>query len=121
MHRERLGKVIAFLETLPDEAFDMHVWMNGPGTMYINTPPEPLCGTRGCIAGWTIALQGKGLEEGDYLRTAANWLELDFREYQRFFAICYKDATRKEAIGELRQFMKDWEEAYELEKIERPD
>lgn len=102
-----LDILIAHLETIKPEQFDMAEW----------------CGTACCIAGHAIALSGKQWDHSvdDQLppsRIAANWLDIDYGTAQQLFIPSmmdksYDEITLEDALTVLRHYrdtgVVDWD------------
>ncbi len=123
MNRENLSTLIAALEKLPPERFDMSNWFSDPHTHDIRiaernalgaTTPEA-CGTAGCIAGWYNIVRGADGWNGAFFESA--WLGLGRGGAHSLFEPddvserwCYPLARALDVLGHLRETGEvDWE------------
>jgi hypothetical protein len=57
MNRGRLSLLAAYLETIPEDHFDMSEWVRLKGASVIEgAVPEPKCGTSACALGWACSI-----------------------------------------------------------------
>lgn len=81
MNQEKLDRVVTFLFDSHPELWDQQHWFdtrkdpdnyvwveNGEPTSHVRE-----CGTTGCIAGWTCALEGEEFEWEKYIGIANRW------------------------------------------------
>ena len=91
LNHKNIKKVIALLETIPDERFNIaYMWDTVDSTDTMTKAFAEFqagCGTAACIAGWTYAIMPKEEEEsasGAY-NAAAIWLGLDENQAHDLF------------------------------------
>lgn len=77
MNKDRLLKLADFLDTVPDDRFDMHTWASG------GFEPEA-CGTVACAAGWACTIFK---DEGLHLRFYKNGPKPAFKELRGIDAV----------------------------------
>lgn len=124
MNIENAKKLVGQLERLPDEKFDMGVWVAHPEefTQYRIRRPKS-CGTIACIAGWAALSNRAELDDNIYyFGWAMDWLDLTQIEAEYLFLghfVFFKNGNLKpkahiklaDAIAELNRMIAEAEKA----------
>jgi hypothetical protein len=99
MKRQHLAKLAMYLETVPEEYFDMSEWVKGAIVFNGLFKVSPDCGTTACAGGWACMIP-EFREEGLYL---SNYVGSSCPTYKgltgtdalaAFFCIGYPDARQ---------------------------
>lgn len=118
MNKERLLKLAALLDTVPDDKFDMGAW----GTSARPIAKTPRCVTAACALGWATAIpefHAEGLQLFAYPGETQAFVEyqahLDEEAGARFFGLTSAetcrlflsgfDMTAKEKAEEIRELV----------------
>jgi hypothetical protein len=126
MNTANMDKLIAHMEAMPDEAFDMGRWLTGPlRHMSASIVPDPVlaaeviekqrttggCGTVACIAGEAAIIaiaEGMSVHYDSVWTIAESWLELTNTESASLFVPrtvgAQSDVTKAQAIAVLKDF-----------------
>lgn len=134
MKADLLLKLADFLDTLPDDQFDICQWTNNElGDGYYGPPSMdqtgPACGTAGCSLGWACTMEefkSLGLFMNIYgdpeykgnttYRAAADLFEIELPDAHYLFCPSISkwdgclpdDATGKDAAEHIRKFVKEF-------------